>query len=101
MKKDIHPEYYPKAKVTCACGNTFTLGSTQPSLQVEVCSNCHPFYTGQDTLMDKVGRIQKFKARLAQKQEKQKNAKAPRLAPLARGKQSKGSVRITPKKTKT
>ncbi|HCM36406.1 MAG: 50S ribosomal protein L31 [Candidatus Wildermuthbacteria bacterium RIFCSPLOWO2_02_FULL_47_9c] len=69
MKKDIHPTYYPKAKVACACGNTFIVGSTQPTLEVEVCSACHPFYTGQDKVMDKVGRIQKFRERLAQKRE--------------------------------
>lgn len=69
MKKDIHPTYYPEAKVTCACGNAFTVGSTLPNLEVEVCSACHPFYTGQDKLLDKVGRIQKFRERLAKKQE--------------------------------
>jgi large subunit ribosomal protein L31 len=68
MKASIHPTYYPEAKVTCACGNTFTVGSTLPSLEVEVCSACHPFYTGQDKVMDKVGRIQKFRERLAKKE---------------------------------
>ena len=96
MKKDIHPVYYPKAKVTCACGNTFTLGSTQETLQVEVCSNCHPFYTGRENLMDKVGRVQKFRERLAQKEKKS-------LRPLdkARGKKAqtvqKSRVRVTKK----
>ena len=68
MKADIHPTYYPDAKVKCACGNMFTVGSTQQTLEVEVCSACHPFYTGQDKLMDKVGRIQKFRERLAKKE---------------------------------
>ena len=67
MKKDIHPTYYPKAKVTCACGNAFEVGSTLPSIDVEVCSNCHPFYTGKEKLMDKVGQVQKFRKRLSQK----------------------------------
>lgn len=67
MKKDIHPTYYPKAKVTCACGNAFEVGSTLPSIDVEVCSNCHPFYTGKEKLMDKVGQVQKFRKRLASK----------------------------------
>ena len=67
MKKDIHPTYYPKCKVTCACGNAFEVGSTLPSIDIEVCSNCHPFYTGKEKLMDKVGQVQKFRKRLSQK----------------------------------
>jgi large subunit ribosomal protein L31 len=67
MKKDIHPTYYPKAKVTCACGNAFEVGSTLPSIDVEVCSRCHPFYTGKEKLMDKVGQVQKFRKRLSAK----------------------------------
>ena len=64
MKKDIHPAYY-QAKVQCACGNTFTVGSTKPELEVEICSNCHPFYTGGSKIIDTAGRVEKFKARLA------------------------------------
>lgn len=67
MKKDIHPTYYSKAKVTCACGNAFEVGSTLPAIDVEVCSACHPFYTGKEKLMDKVGQVQKFRKRLSQK----------------------------------
>jgi len=67
MKENIHPKYYPNAKVQCACGNTFTVGSTKESLDVEVCAGCHPFYTGKGKLMDRVGQIQKFRKRLAQK----------------------------------
>ncbi len=63
MKKEIHPTYYPKAKVTCACGNVFTVGSTVPEMRVEICSKCHPFYTGRTELIDTAGRIEKFKAR--------------------------------------
>ncbi len=63
MKKDIHPTYYPDAKVTCACGNTFTVGSTKKEIQVEICYSCHPFYTGKDKLIDTAGRVDKFKAR--------------------------------------
>lgn len=61
MKKDTHPTYFPKAKVTCACGNVFTVGSTVESLSVEICSNCHPFYTGKDKLIDTAGRVDRFK----------------------------------------
>jgi large subunit ribosomal protein L31 len=63
MKKAIHPTWYPNAKITCACGNTFTAGSTKPEIQVEVCSNCHPFYTGQMKFVDTAGRVEKFKKR--------------------------------------
>ena len=63
MKKDIHPQYYPKAKVKCACGNVFTVGSTKPEIQIEICSQCHPFYTGKEKLIDTAGRVEKFKAR--------------------------------------
>ncbi len=65
MKKEIHPTYDAKAKVTCACGNTFTIGSTKPEIQVEICSACHPFYTGTDKVLDTAGRVEKFKARMA------------------------------------
>lgn len=63
MKTDIHPTYYPKAKVKCACGNTFTIGATKESMTVEICSNCHPFYTGTEKLIDVAGRVEKFRTR--------------------------------------
>ncbi len=63
MKTDIHPKYYPEAKVTCACGNTFTVGSTKEKIEVEICSACHPFFTGQEKVMDTAGRVEKFKTR--------------------------------------
>jgi len=66
MKKDTHPQYYPEAKVTCACGNTFTVGSTKPEISVEVCSDCHPFFTGQEKVMDTAGRVEKFRNRQKQ-----------------------------------
>ncbi|MEK7630097.1 MAG: 50S ribosomal protein L31 [Patescibacteria group bacterium] len=65
MKKEIHPKYYPEAKVKCACGATFTVGSTSQEIKVEICSNCHPFYTGSKELIDTAGRVEKFKARKA------------------------------------
>ncbi|MFA6322639.1 MAG: 50S ribosomal protein L31 [Candidatus Buchananbacteria bacterium] len=67
MKKEIHPQYYPKAKVTCACGNTFTVGSTMPELHIEICSMCHPFFTGKQKLVDSARRVEKFKERAAKK----------------------------------
>jgi large subunit ribosomal protein L31 len=64
MKKDIHPKYYPKAKVACACGNAFNTGSTMPELKVEICSACHPFYTGKQKLIDSARRVEKFHAKV-------------------------------------
>jgi len=69
MKKDIHPKYYPNATVKCACGNTFTVGSTKEFIEVEICSKCHPFYTGQERIVDTMGQVQKFKKRLEKKEE--------------------------------
>jgi len=65
VKTETHPTYFPNAKVTCACGNAFSVGSTREKIEVEICSNCHPFYTGNDKLMDAAGRVEKFKARRA------------------------------------
>jgi large subunit ribosomal protein L31 len=71
MKKDIHPEYVTTA-VTCTCGNTFTTRSTSTSgsIRSEVCSNCHPFYTGKQKILDTGGRVARFEARYAKKAEK-------------------------------
>ncbi len=63
MKKDIHPKYYDKAMVRCACGNTFTVGATKAEIKVEICNKCHPFYTGEEKLIDTAGRVERFKAR--------------------------------------
>lgn len=65
MKKDTHPTYIESAVVTCACGNTFTVGSTKEKINVEICSKCHPFYTGSEKSLDSAGRVEKFKARAA------------------------------------
>lgn len=72
MKQDIHPKYYPKARVRCACGNTFTVGSTKEFIEVEICSACHPFYAGKEKIMDTMGQVQKFKKRLEKKEELKK-----------------------------
>ncbi len=63
MKNDIHPPYFPEAKVTCACGNKFSVGSTKEKIDVEICSACHPFYTGNDKVIDVAGRVERFKTR--------------------------------------
>ncbi|OGE73722.1 MAG: 50S ribosomal protein L31 [Candidatus Doudnabacteria bacterium RIFCSPLOWO2_02_FULL_42_9] len=63
MKNEIHPQYFTAAKVVCACGNSFITGSTQQELHVEICYNCHPFYTGKQNLIDTSGTIDRFKKR--------------------------------------
>jgi large subunit ribosomal protein L31 len=63
MKSQIHPKYYQDAVVTCACGNTFTTGSTRERLRTEVCSRCHPFFTGEQRIVDTAGRVERFKRR--------------------------------------
>ncbi len=83
MKTDIHPTYYPEVTVTCACGNTFVTGSTQEAISVEVCSACHPFYTGKQKLVDVAGRVDKFKKRLEEAEalkEAKKHAKAKKAS---------------------
>ncbi len=69
MKKDIHPIYYPKARVTCTCGSSFVVGSTKEFMETEICANCHPFYTGKEKIVDKTGQVQKFRERLAKKKK--------------------------------
>lgn len=83
MKQDIHPKYYSKAKVICACGNTFEVGSTLPEIKVELCSQCHPFYTGKQKLVDTARRVEKFQARVSKKETesaKRKGRKVKRIA---------------------
>ena len=65
MKSDIHPTYFSEAVATCACGAVYTVGSTKEKIEVEICSACHPFYTGQDKVLDTTGRVDKFKKRVA------------------------------------
>jgi large subunit ribosomal protein L31 len=70
MKKDIHPKYNDKSKVVCACGATFSVGSTMDSINVEICSQCHPFYTGNEKVLDTAGRVDRFKKRVASAKKK-------------------------------
>ncbi len=63
MKKHIHPAWYPEATITCACGNTLTVGATKPQLNVEICSKCHPFFTGEMKFVDTLGRVERFQAK--------------------------------------
>ena len=89
MKTDIHPEYV-ECQVHCSCGNEFTTRSTVPSLRVELCSECHPFYTGKQKLVDTGGRVDRFQRRL-------EKSKAMQAAP-AKGSPAKGTkAKATPK----
>lgn len=65
MKAEIHPTYYTDAKVVCVCGNSFTTGSTMKEINIDICSECHPFYTGKQKLVDTEGRVEKFKKKYA------------------------------------
>lgn len=63
MKTEIHPTYHEKAIIRCACGAVYEVGSTRPEIQIEICANCHPFYTGEEKLIDTAGRVERFKTR--------------------------------------
>jgi large subunit ribosomal protein L31 len=67
MKAKIHPKYNEQAKISCLCGNTFTAGSTKSEIRVEVCSKCHPFFTGEQRIVDAMGRVERFKKRYQMK----------------------------------
>jgi len=75
MQKEIHPEYYRKAKVTCSCGNTFEVGATVSEFRVDICSNCHPLYTGKKKIVDTAGRVDRFKSRMEKATTKQGSQK--------------------------
>lgn len=88
MKSAIHPKYYPDCQVTCACGNKFTTGSTLEKIEVEVCSKCHPFFTGQQKFVDVKGRIDKFNQKVAAGQA---YAAAKKAKVTAKGKTKKST----------
>lgn len=87
MKKDIHPKFNEKAKVSCACGNTFEVGSTMPEIRVELCNQCHPFYTGKQKFVDTAHRVEKFEEKASRVQAAagvRKGKKAKKIASLAK-----------------
>lgn len=90
MRKDIHPTYYPEAQIKCACGNVLTVGSTMAELNTELCSSCHPFYTGKQKLVDTARRVEKFQAKSV--------AKAG--LKTVRGKTAKRAAKATAQQTK-
>ncbi|MBU4360637.1 50S ribosomal protein L31 [Candidatus Parcubacteria bacterium] len=94
MKKDIHPKYYPNAKVTCACGNSFEVGSTISEIKVELCSQCHPFYTGKQKLVDSARRVEKFQARVAKKESESAKRKGKKVKHAAQKNKKAKDVEI-------
>jgi large subunit ribosomal protein L31 len=81
MKKDIHPKYYKDAKIICACGSVLKTGSTQEEMRIEVCSQCHPFFTGKKKVMDTLGRVERFRKLTEKSASKKKAAKNIKTAP--------------------
>lgn len=92
MKASIHPQYYPDATITCACGAVYKLGSTKQSYSVEICAKCHPFFTGEMKFVDALGRVERFQA-------KQKYAQ--KVAPILALKKAKKQGKISDKPQKS
>jgi large subunit ribosomal protein L31 len=88
MKKGIHPEYYPEAQMVCACGNTWTTGSTKPVIHTDVCSACHPFFTGEQRIVDTEGHVERFIRRL----ERSREFQAARAEATQKGKEQAEDV---------
>jgi large subunit ribosomal protein L31 len=89
MKKDIHPEYIEKAKITCACGAVYEVGSTVPEISVELCAACHPFYTGKQKILDTARRVEKFQDKLTKKAATPTTGKKVKSAKRAASKKQK------------
>jgi len=102
MKAKIHPKYYKDATITCACGNVFKVGSTMKKIEIEICSACHPFYTGKKKLVDSAGQVDRFqkKMEIAKKfkEEKEAKAKAKKTAAKKAKKSTKKATKKTTKK---
>lgn len=96
MKANIHPNWYPQAKVTCACGSAFTTGSTVPEIRVELCSACHPFYTGTQKFVDTLGQVDRFVKKMETskvKQEERKKILENRKSKVTRRKTERPSLK--------
>lgn len=92
MKKDTHPKYNENAKVTCACGNIFTVGSTKDEIRIELCNLCHPFYTGKQKFVDTARRVEKFQEKAAKTSAAsaaRKGKKAKKIAKKAKAEAEK------------
>lgn len=78
MKDKIHPQYYPNATVHCSCGRTHAIAATMPLMDIDICSECHPFYTGTQKIVDAAGRIEKFKERLKKTEAMKAKTRKPK-----------------------
>lgn len=99
MKKEIHPKYYPDAQIICACGNVIKAGSTVKEMKVEICSACHPFYTGKKKILDATGRVERFK-KLAGKADEKKSAAKAKKERVKKEKKTKVEIKKTVSKKK-
>jgi large subunit ribosomal protein L31 len=95
MKKDIHPKYHDKITAKCACGNSIEVGSTKEAIDVEVCSACHPYYTGKHKLVDVAGRVDKFKQRIKKAEISQKDNKPKESKKPANDKKKDDSIQLS------
>jgi len=100
MKASIHPEYFNDAKIVCACGNVLTVGSTHKEMHVELCSACHPFYTGKKRIVDTAGKVEKFAARAAKTKIMQEKAKTSAVKRKASESSSNKKKKPSPSKTR-
>jgi len=94
MRPKIHPKYYPEATVVCACGNTFKVGSTKENIRTDLCSKCHPFFTGEQRIVDTAGQVDRFMRRLERRsgiRSQEKDAGAEKEAVKASKKAEKKS----------
>jgi large subunit ribosomal protein L31 len=96
MKKDIHPKYHTECLVNCVCGNSFTTGSTVPEIKVELCSACHPFYTGKQKLVDTARRVEKFGIKVAAKDKAASGIKGKKVKKAERA-EAKANKEVTVK----
>ena len=95
MKQNLHPTWYPTAHIMCACGNVCTVGATKPELRVEICSRCHPFFTGEMKFVDTLGRVERF-----QKKQQQASVTAVLVADKKKKKKEREEQRRSPKSLK-
>ncbi len=93
MKAKIHPKYYPNAKVICACGNTWTTGSTKEVIRTDLCSKCHPFFTGEQRIVDTAGQVDRFIKRLERKDTVIAEVEAQRQAAAAAAEEERLAIR--------
>ncbi len=99
MKKDTHPQYFEDAIITCACGASYSVGSTKKTISVELCAACHPFYTGTQTIIDTARRVEKFTERLTKKTGEIKNRATKRVEKSEKRKSSGPKVEVEEKKS--